>query len=42
LGLATRVDMAKVRAWMGELFFATSLVEELDLNTRVWSKSPAA
>lgn len=42
MGLAARVDMAKVRAWMGELFFATSLVEELDLNTRVWSKAPAA
>lgn len=41
MGLAARVDMAKVRAWMGELFFATSLVEELDLNTRVWSKAPA-
>lgn len=42
LGLATRVDIAKVRAWMGELLFATSLVDELDLNTRVWSKTPAA
>lgn len=41
-GFATRIDIAKVRAWMGELFFATSIVEELDLNTRVWSKTPAA
>lgn len=42
MGLTTRVDLAKVRAWMGELFFATSLVDELDLNTRVWSKAPTA
>lgn len=40
MGFATRVDMARVRAWMGELFFATSLVEELDLDTRIWSKAP--
>lgn len=40
IGLATRIDLAKVRAWMGELLFATSLVDELDLNTRVWSKPP--
>jgi hypothetical protein len=32
-----------VRRWGGELLFATSLVEELDLNTRIWSKAaPAA
>jgi hypothetical protein len=42
MGLATRIDMARVRAWMGELFFATSLVDELDLNTRIWSKTTAA
>jgi hypothetical protein len=32
-----------VRRWGGELLFATSLVDELDLNTRIWSKAaPAA
>lgn len=36
------LDAATVRRWVGELLFATSLVEELDLNTRIWSKAPAA
>jgi hypothetical protein len=36
------IDVAKVRAWMGELLFATSIIDELDLNTRIWSKAPAA
>jgi hypothetical protein len=32
-----------IRKWAGEILFATSIVDELDLNTRIWSKSaPAA
>jgi hypothetical protein len=31
-----------VRRWGGELLFATGIVDELDLNTRIWSKAPAA
>jgi hypothetical protein len=31
-----------VRRWAGDLQFAISLVDELDLNTRIWSKAPAA
>lgn len=42
IGLGAPVDLAKVRAWMGELLFAISIVDELDLNTRIWSKAPAA
>jgi hypothetical protein len=29
------------RSWVGELNFMTSIIEELDLNTRVWSKRGA-
>ena len=36
------LDLASLRTWMGELLFATGIVEELDLNTRIWSKAPAA
>jgi hypothetical protein len=38
----TPLDPASLRTWMGELLFATGIVEELDLNTRIWSKAPAA
>jgi len=32
-----------VRRWAGDLLFAISLIDELDLNTRIWSKAaPAA
>jgi hypothetical protein len=31
-----------VRRWSGELLFAIGIVDELDLNTRIWSKAPAA
>jgi hypothetical protein len=31
-----------IRKWAGELLFAISVVDELDLNTRIWSKAPAA
>ncbi len=32
-----------IRKWAGEILFATSIVDELDLNTRIWSKpAPAA
>lgn len=31
-----------VRRWAGELLFATGIVDELDLNTRIWAKAPAA
>ncbi|MBM4385148.1 MAG: DUF3137 domain-containing protein [Deltaproteobacteria bacterium] len=31
-----------IRKWAGELLFATSIVDELDLNTRIWAKKPAA
>jgi hypothetical protein len=36
------VGLTELRAWAGELLFATSIVDELDLNTRIWSKAPAA
>lgn len=36
------IGLPEVRAWAGELLFATSIVDELDLNTRIWSKAPAA
>jgi hypothetical protein len=39
---ATPLTPATLRSWMGELLFATGIVEELDLNTRIWSKAPAA
>jgi hypothetical protein len=42
IGRGAALDLAQVRAWMGELLFATSIVDELDLNTRIWSKAPAA
>ena len=31
-----------IRRWAGELLFAIHIVDELDLNTRIWSKKPAA
>lgn len=31
-----------VRRWSGELLFAVGIVDALDLNTRIWSKAPAA
>jgi hypothetical protein len=40
---AKPLTLDDVRRWGGELLFATSLVDELDLNTRIWSKAaPAA
>jgi hypothetical protein len=42
IAMGAPLDVAQVRAWMGELLFATSIVDELDLNTRIWSKAPAA
>ena len=43
VSLAKPLTLDDVRRWGGELLFATSLVEELDLNTRIWSKAaPAA
>jgi hypothetical protein len=43
-GLSSRpVTLDDVRRWGREVLFATSLVDELDLNTRIWSKgAPAA
>lgn len=38
----TPLDASTLRRWMGELLFATGIVDELDLNTRIWSKAPAA
>jgi len=41
--LARPLSLDDVRRWGGELLFATSIVDELDLNTRIWSKAaPAA
>lgn len=41
--LARPLTLDDVRRWGGELLFATSIVDELDLNTRIWSKAaPAA
>lgn len=42
VSLHAPLDAAKLRAWAGELLFATSIVDEFDLNTRIWSKAPAA
>jgi hypothetical protein len=37
------LTLGDVRRWGGELLFAISIVDELDLNTRIWSKAaPAA
>jgi hypothetical protein len=40
----TTLDQAEqaMRAWIRDLEFATSVIEELGLNTRIWSKSSAA
>ncbi len=41
--LAKPLSLDEVRRWGSELLFATSIVDELDLNTRIWSKAaPAA
>ncbi len=41
--LAQPLTLDDVRRWGGELLFATSIVDELDLNTRIWTKAaPAA
>jgi hypothetical protein len=37
-----RITLDDVRSWAGDLLFATSLVDELDLNTRIWSKGPSS
>jgi hypothetical protein len=34
------LDAAALRRWTGELLFAIGIVDELDLNTRIWSKAP--
>lgn len=39
---AAPLDPATLRRWTGELLFAIGIVDELDLNTRIWSKAPAA
>jgi len=36
-----RIDEAHIRSWVSELNFMTSIIEELDLNTRIWSKYEA-
>jgi hypothetical protein len=36
------VNDEAVQTWMSELAFALGIVEELDLNTRIWSKGPDA
>lgn len=40
--VATPLTPATLKRWMGELLFATGIVDDLDLNTRIWSKAPAA
>lgn len=42
VGASAPLTLDDVRRWGGELLFATGIVDELDLNTRIWSKSPAA
>ena len=37
---AMNVDASVFRRWLGEVIYTTSLVEDLDLNTRIWSKAP--
>lgn len=39
---AAPLEASTLRRWMGELHFATGIVDELDLDTRIWSKPPAA
>lgn len=41
-GAAAPLTLDDVRRWSGELLFAVGIVDELDLNTRIWSKAPAA
>lgn len=36
------VDLATMQTWVGELGLATGIVEDLDLNTRIWSKPARA
>jgi hypothetical protein len=36
------VDEEKVRGWLGQLGLALGIVEDLDLNTRIWSKDATA
>ena len=41
--LSKPLTLDDVRRWGSEVLFATSIVDELDLNTRIWSKAaPAA
>lgn len=42
VNVAMPLTPATLKGWMGELLFATGIVDELDLNTRIWSKAPAA
>jgi hypothetical protein len=35
------LDEGKVRGWYGQLALALGIVEDLDLNTRIWSKAGA-
>jgi len=37
-----KIEIAQIRAWIGELLFATGIIDDLDLDTRIWSKAPAA
>ncbi|MBY0401770.1 DUF3137 domain-containing protein [Myxococcota bacterium] len=39
--LATPVTLDDVRRWGSELRFAISIIDDLDLNTRIWSKAAA-
>jgi len=41
-GASAPLTLEDVRRWSGELLFAVGIVDELDLNTRIWSKAPAA
>jgi hypothetical protein len=41
VGYVEQIDEQAIRAWVGDLFFAAWIIEELDLDTRIWSKAPA-
>lgn len=37
------LDLDHIRKWIGEIRFAVGIIDDLDLNTRIWSKAaPAA
>jgi len=39
VGAVTELDARTLRSWATDLDFATGIIEELDLNTRIWSKA---